>query len=82
MASRALTIDRLLQINKNVMKAVSEMPSASEGLGQLVLLARIIAYPASKVPNDMASPERKSHIPVFPQLSGVNGVSAASTAAV
>src|ERR671922_2993095 len=35
-------------------------------------------YPARSVPNDMASPTRKTHIPSLPQLSGVRGVSNAS----
>src|SRR5581483_5132211 len=37
-------------------------------------------YPASSTPKPMASPARNSHIPSLPQLSGVSGFSAGSTA--
>src|SRR5256885_2115864 len=38
-------------------------------------------YAASSVPKPTASPARKIHIPSLPQLSGVSGDSAGSTAA-
>src|SRR5437867_3139296 len=78
--SSAFTMVTLEQMSRNVMKAVRLMPSTSYGLGQSALVARMTPYPASKVPKPTASPARKIHIPSFPQLSGVRGVSAGSIA--
>src|SRR5437773_959688 len=78
--SSPFTIVTLEQISRNVISAVRLMPSTSYGLGQSALVARIAPYPASSVPKPTASPARKIHIPSFPQLSGVRGVSAGSIA--
>ena len=40
MASRAVTIERLLQIRRKVINAVSPIPRTSDGRGQLVLTDR------------------------------------------
>ena len=48
--------------------------------GQSALPARNAPYEARSTPNPTASPARKTHIPSFPQLSGVRGDSAGSTA--
>src|SRR5712691_7696562 len=68
----------LEQIRRNVMKAVRLMPRRWYGLGQSALLERMAPYAAKSVPNPMASPARKIHMPSFPQLSGVRGDSAGS----
>src|SRR5215831_13782121 len=65
----------LLQINRKVIIAVVVTPSICAGTGQSALPYRTPPYPARRVPNDMASPTRKTHIPSFPQLSGVRGLS-------
>src|SRR5262245_16858379 len=79
-ASSAFTIVTLEQIRRNVMRAVSWIPSTWAGFGQSTLPARIAPYAASSVPKPMASPARKIHIPSLPQLSGVRGDSAGSMA--
>src|SRR5437867_6490679 len=76
--SSPLTMVTLEQIRRNVMKAVRLMPRCWYGLGQSALPKRMAPYAARSVPNRMASPTRKIHMPSFPQLSGVRGDSAGS----
>src|SRR5262245_59183812 len=79
-ASSDFTIVTLEQMRRNVIRAVSWMPSTEAGCGQSTLVARMAPYEASRTPKPTASPARKIHIPSLPQLSGVRGDSAGSTA--
>src|SRR5262245_29589985 len=79
-ASSDFTIVTLEQMRRNVIRAVSWMPSTEAGCGQSTLVARMAPYEARSTPKPMASPARKIHIPSLPQLSGVRGDSAGSTA--